>query len=136
MSDPDALPWRPVREPWPSDAPDPVPGARLDLATPQLLVLAGAVRGTAWREELAAAIGTARTAGWARDRIGRRAAALIYDARAEPRDLAEAARSPLRRAPGTVPPEEYHRLLEDRAALEQSRAEVPARTSTTGEDPR
>lgn len=130
MSDPDAPARDRVPVPWPSDAPD-APAAGLPLPTTELLVLAGAVRGTAWREGLADAIGAARTAGWAEDRIGRRAASMIYDSRAEPRDLAAASALPTRRVPGSPEPSgEYQRIRE---AREHPGAETPELTAR--EDP-
>jgi hypothetical protein len=90
MSDPDAR-WGLEREDEPS-RPSP-----LMMATAQLLELASAVRGPAWRDQLAPALVAAQDAGWDWERRGRAACRLIFDASAEPRALTDATRDPVKR---------------------------------------
>lgn len=63
-----------------------------------LLAFAEAIRGEEWAAELSLAIVAVTNAGWEWERIGRHACRLIFTGDAVPRDLAEAARDPLRPA--------------------------------------
>lgn len=98
-------------EPWPP--PDPAEPGALMMATPQLLELAVA----------APALVAAVDAGWDWQRRGRTASLLIFDPQGDPRSITEAARNPVQRVGGpSHPSDEYRKLREARARLEQSRA--------------
>jgi hypothetical protein len=89
-------------------------------ATPQLLDLAEAVRGTRWRDELAPALLSARAAGWDWPRTLLEVARLLVAEDASPGDLAAAARRPLPRV--TVAPEVAARgAAQAREALQAGR---------------
>jgi hypothetical protein len=80
----------------------------IQLATPQLLELAEAMRGPEWADDLAGALAAARNAGWDWPKAGRFACGLLFDGDATPRDLTEACRNPLKRGTGGDP-EAYDR---------------------------
>jgi hypothetical protein len=76
-------------------------------ASRELIALATAARGEDWASDLDGALAAARTAGWSWPRTALYAARLIFTEDASPRDLREAARDPLRRAPLAPPTGEY-----------------------------
>ena len=125
MSDPDAQwgmepedDWTPSACAGDARAPAPTP---LQMATPQLLELAGAVRGQPWRDQLAPALVAARDAGWDWPRRALAACRLIFDPDGEPRTLTEAARSPVARGGGRSDPQAEWRAA--RQALEAGKAD-------------
>jgi len=102
MSDPDAQWGRQQDDGWsPSacadDAPEAAPPSPVQMATPQLLELAEAVRGRAWSDRLAPALGAARDAGWDWPKRALAACRLIFDETEDPRSLRDAAADPLKR---------------------------------------
>lgn len=119
MSDPDAR-WGHDDEACHDLAADRKPG-ELQMATAQLLDLAGAVHGHAWRDALAPALVGAQSAGWDWPRRARLACQLIFDPHGEPRSLTDASRDPVARSERrvSVPPDEFRAARE---ALERARA--------------
>jgi hypothetical protein len=75
----------------------------IQLATPQLLELAEAMRGPEWADDLAGALAAARNAGWDWPKAFLAAARLMADENAHPRDLTATVRDPLKRGPGGDP---------------------------------
>jgi hypothetical protein len=69
----------------------------IQLATPQLLELAEAMRGPEWADDLAGALAAARNAGWDWPKAFLAAARLMADEEAHPRDLTATVRDPLHR---------------------------------------
>lgn len=70
----------------------------INSAQPELLALATAMRGEEWAGDLAGALAAAHNAGWDWPRAFRYATRLMADEEALPRDMAEAARDPLKPA--------------------------------------
>ena len=120
MSDPDARWGHDDEDCWTPDA-DRKPD-ELQMATAELLELAGAVRGHRWRDDLAPALVAAQSAGWDWPRRARLACRLIFDPQGEPRSLSDASRDPVARdeRKASEPPAEWRAA---RQALEALRAE-------------
>ena len=89
----------------------------IQLATPQLLELAEAMRGPEWADDLAGALAAARNSGWDWPKAFLFAARLLADEDASPRDLVTALRDPLERRGPADPSVMASALAEMRSAL-------------------
>jgi hypothetical protein len=76
----------------------------IQLATPQLLELAEAMRGPEWADDLAGALDAARNADWDWPKRFLAAARLLADEDAHPRDLTAAVRDPLKAGHASADP--------------------------------